>query len=78
MKAILLCVVAVFLVSGCAGHKAVPPEAQAPIAYPAKNMDEFVASAKKADDHCYKDEKLMRAQYVDRTLDSANFQCVPR
>ncbi|HUL07233.1 MAG TPA: hypothetical protein VLV76_12935 [Candidatus Acidoferrum sp.] len=78
MKAICLCVVAALVVSGCAGHKANPPTAQAPIAYSAKNMAEFDASAAKADDHCYKDENLMRAQYMDRTLDSANFQCVAR
>ena len=78
MKAILFCVIAVFLVSGCESHKANPPTAQAPIAYPAKNMADYDASAQKADDHCYKDENLMRAQYVDRTLDNVNFQCVAR
>lgn len=78
MKAICLCVVAAFVISGCAGHKANPPEAQAPIAYPAKNMAEFDASAASADDHCYKAENLMRAQYMDRTLESANFECVAR
>jgi len=78
MKAILLCVVAVFVVSGCASHQANPPEAQAPIAYPAKNMADYDAAAAKADDHCYKDEKLMRAQYVSRTLDDVTFQCVAR
>jgi len=78
MKAIYLCVVAGLVVSGCAGHKAEAPAAQAPIAYPAKNMAEYDASAQKADDHCYKDENLMGAHYVDRTLDNVNFQCGAR
>jgi hypothetical protein len=78
MKAIGFFIVAALALSSCAGHKANPPPEQTPAAYPAKNMSEFDASAQTADDHCYKDENLMRAKYVDRTIDTANFVCAGR
>jgi hypothetical protein len=71
-------IVAALALVGCETHQATPSAAPVPVAYPAKNMSEFDAAQQAADDNCYKKNDLKRAQYVDRTFDSANFECVSR
>ena len=71
-------IVAALALVGCGTHQATPPAAPVPVAYPVKNMSEFDAAEQAADDKCSKKNDLKRAQYVDRTLDSVNFECVSR
>ena len=59
------------LVAGCTASSSNSPEqstnpaAGGPgLTYPAHNMAEFDAAMIAADDHCYKEEDLKRAQYV--------------
>ena len=77
-------VVAVLALAGCSMETktvestAPAAGAAAPMTYPAHNMAEFDAAMTAADDHCYKQEDLRRAHYVDRTLEEAHFECAAR
>ena len=55
-----------------------PSAGGAPLSYPATNMAEYDAAAAQADDWCYKQHDLDRAIYVDRTFDTARFECTAR
>jgi hypothetical protein len=71
-------------VAGCTASSSSPEQAMAPAAgaeplsYPAQNMTEFDAAMNQADDWCYKQNDLRRAKYVDRTFETARFECAPR
>jgi len=78
-------IVALLVLAGCSTEtktveQSTAPSAgaAAPMAYPAHNMVEFDTAMASADDHCYKQENLMRAHYVDRTPDEAHFTCAAR
>lgn len=84
MKIIGLGVLAALAVAGCSMEtKTVeqstnPSAGAAPLSYPARNMAEYDAAAAQADDWCYKQHDLDRAVYVDRTFDTAHFECTAR
>ena len=83
MKTIGLGVVAALALAGCSMQSKTveqstsPAAGPAPLTYPAHNMAEFDKARQEADDHCYKQEKLLRAHYVDRTVDEVRFDCAP-
>ena len=65
--------------AGCTAsspEQTMAPAAGQPLTYPAHNMGEFEAARTEADDYCYKKNDLKRAKYVDRTIDTVNFECV--
>jgi hypothetical protein len=75
-------IAAAALLAGCTASSTSPeqataPAAGAPLTYPAHNMVEFEA-ASEADDYCYKKNDLRRAVYVNRTYETANFECAAR
>jgi outer membrane murein-binding lipoprotein Lpp len=84
MKIIGFGVIAALALAGCSmesktvEQSTAPSAGAAPMSYPAHNMAEFDAAATAADDTCYKQHDLERAKYVDRTFETANFECVPR
>ena len=60
-------------------EQSMQPAAGGPgLTYPAHNMAEFDTAMNNADDHCYKEENLARAHYVDRDFETAHFECSPR
>ena len=76
MRSILVCFVAALALAGCEVHQAAAPAAAPPpMPYPVKNMAEYDAAEQAADDICYKKNDLKRAKYVDRTIDTVNFEC---
>ena len=77
MKSIFVCVVAALALGGCEAHQAAAPAAAAPpMPYnPVMNMAEYDAAEQAADDICFKKNDLKRAKYVDRTIDTVNFEC---
>jgi hypothetical protein len=85
MKIIGLGFAAALALAGCTTQTETTEQSMAPAAgpeatltYPANNMGEFEAARMAADNHCYKEEDLRRAQYVDRTADEAHFECAAR
>lgn len=84
MKTIVLCAVAALALAACSTEtKTVeqstsPAAGAAPMSYPAHNMAEFDSAMQQADDSCYKGHNLERAKYVDRTLETASFECVAK
>jgi PBP1b-binding outer membrane lipoprotein LpoB len=83
MKIIALGLVAAFALAGCSMEsktveQSTTPSAgptQAALSYPAHNMAEYDSAMQQADDHCYKQEDLRRAHYVDRDFETAHFEC---
>ena len=77
-------VVIAALVAGCTASSTSPEQSMKPAAggpgltYPAHNMAEFDTAMNNAEDHCYKEENLTHAKYVDRTAETAHFECAPR
>lgn len=55
-----------------------PAAGEPPLSYPAQNMAEFDTAMNTADEYCYEQRDLMRARYVDRTWETARFECVER
>lgn len=80
----MIAVAAVLALAGCTmetktvEQSTAPSAGAAPLTYPAHNMAEFDTAMAAADDHCYKQEDLRRAHYVDRTLEEARFECADR
>jgi hypothetical protein len=84
MKTLTLGVVAAIALAGCTMQSKTVEQSTSPAAgpatmsYPAHNMAEFDKAKLEAEDQCYKQQKLLHAHYVDRTLDEARFDCMPR
>jgi PBP1b-binding outer membrane lipoprotein LpoB len=84
MKTLAVCIVAALALAGCSTQTATveqstsPAAGAEPLAFPAHNMAEFDAAMGEADDYCYKQNDLRRAHYVDRTFETARFECAPR
>jgi hypothetical protein len=80
----VIAIAALLALAGCSmetktvEQSTAPSAGAAPLTYPAHNMAEFDTAMAAADDHCYKQEDLRRAHYVDRTLEDAHFECAAR
>jgi hypothetical protein len=83
MKTIGLGLIAALALAGCSMESKTveqstnPSAGAAPLTYSARNMVEFDSAKTQADDWCYHNH-LERAAYVDRTLDTAHFECASR
>ena len=83
MRAFIFGATATLALAGCTVENSTveqstnPAAGPAPLSYSARNMAEFDSAKEQADAWCYKNH-LERAAYVDRTPDTAHFECAPR